>query len=50
MKHTWSDPDASGFMICKHCGATRYTDLKGWHKTPAMLNGNRQPFCKGKSL
>jgi len=48
MKHTWSDPDASGFMFCKKCKAMRMTDLKGWHKMPAMLRGKRQPYCEVK--
>ncbi len=47
--HKWSDPGASGLMVCKVCGASRFTDLKGWCKTPAMVDGwKRQPFCTGE--
>ena len=48
MKHDWSDPDASGLMLCKRCNAHRWSDLKGWHKTHAILNDKRQPYCEGK--
>ncbi len=45
MKHDWNDPSANGLMICKKCGAIRFTDIIGWHKTGAVLNGKRQPLC-----